>query len=182
MTSDLDSLRSQVEDLIAREEIRNVLYSYCRAVDRGDRELLISLFHEDAVDHHGNYVGPIEGLWDSIERAFEAGLPPLDQGKVVAMVHSLSNIIIERRGDVAHVESYLTGINICRTHEGDEYYAVMNARYSDRFEKRNGPWKIAGRRVIKDFRDVRPVTSNPQEKYDQGRRDREDAGYPPQNW
>lgn len=183
MTDQLEALQAQVEDLIAREEIREVLYQYCRAVDRGDRELLVGLFHHDAVDHHGNYVGPIEGLWDDIERAFRGeGQPPLDQGRVVAMVHSLGNIIIERRGDEAHVESYLTSVNVCRTRDGEEYYGVLNARYADRFEKRGGPWRIAERRVIKDFRDFRPVTSNPQEKYDLGRRDREDAGYPPLGW
>jgi hypothetical protein len=182
MALDVETLSSQVDELVAREEIRTVLYNYCRAVDRGDRGLFLSLFHEDAIDHHGNYVGPVEGLWDTIERAFDVGLAPLDRGRVVSMAHSLGNIIIERRGDLAHVESYLTGVNIFEAHGGEEYYSVMNARYSDRFEKRDRTWKIAERRLIKDFRDVRPVTSNPRELYEMGRRDRSDAGYPPLGW
>lgn len=178
--TELQILQEQVADLVAREEIRNVLYSYCRAMDRGDRELLISLFHEDAIDHHGTYVGTIEGLWDTVDQSFTDGFPHGGGGRVVALVHSLGTILIDLRGDVAYTESYVTGVNICATAEGEEYYAVLNGRYSDRLERRDGgPWKIAARRVIKDLRDIRPVTSNPHEDYELGRRDRTDPGYPP---
>ena len=39
-------------------EIADVVYKYCRAIDRMDRELLESVFHEDSIHHHGEYEGP----------------------------------------------------------------------------------------------------------------------------
>ena len=38
--------------------IMDVVYKYCRAIDRLDRELLESVFHEDSIHHHGEYKGP----------------------------------------------------------------------------------------------------------------------------
>ena len=32
--------------------ISEVVYKYCRAIDRLDRELLESVFHEDSIHHH----------------------------------------------------------------------------------------------------------------------------------
>ena len=37
--------------------IMDVVYKYCRAIDRLDRELLESVFHEDSIHHHGEYKG-----------------------------------------------------------------------------------------------------------------------------
>ena len=33
-------------------EIADVVYRYCRAIDRMDRELLESVFHEDSIHFH----------------------------------------------------------------------------------------------------------------------------------
>lgn len=175
---ELTRLRGHVDELRSREDIRSVLYGYCRAMDRGDRELLLSLYHEDAIDEHGAYVGNIEGFWDWVMRSMHSGLPH-DSGKIVAMTHSLGTINISLEGDIAHAESYFEGLNVAERPDGSQYVSVMNGRYSDRFERReDGVWRIAHRKVIKDLRDVRPITLNPQEKYLSGRRDRLDPGYP----
>src|SRR5690606_8703026 len=36
-----------------REAIHTVLMRYCRGVDRLDRDLIASVYHPDAYDHHG---------------------------------------------------------------------------------------------------------------------------------
>ena len=46
-----------VRELSDRHEIRAVLERYCRAVDRGDLDLLLSVYHPDATDDHGMYSG-----------------------------------------------------------------------------------------------------------------------------
>ena len=54
-----------VEELIARQEITDVLHRYCRAVDRRDPDLLRSVYHPDATDDHGVYAGRSTDSWSS---------------------------------------------------------------------------------------------------------------------
>jgi hypothetical protein len=46
-----------LSELLAEKEIRQVLFRYCRGVDRGDAELIASCYHEGAIDVHGKYRG-----------------------------------------------------------------------------------------------------------------------------
>ena len=51
MTS--DQLEQAVTYLLDRQAILDCLHTYCRAMDRLDRELLMTVYHEDAIDDHG---------------------------------------------------------------------------------------------------------------------------------
>jgi hypothetical protein len=51
------SLEAKLRALVDKDEIRDVLYRYSRAVDRCDRELLASSYWPDAGDNHGFFVG-----------------------------------------------------------------------------------------------------------------------------
>ena len=44
---------SNLEIAADKIAIMDVVYKYCRAIDRLDRELLESVFHNDSVHHHG---------------------------------------------------------------------------------------------------------------------------------
>ena len=43
--SDLDS---KIQEILDKESIRELVYTYCRAADRHDNELMRTLYHEDA--------------------------------------------------------------------------------------------------------------------------------------
>jgi hypothetical protein len=47
----------RLRKLSDRQEILDCIHRYCRAIDRFDRELLISVYHPDAIDDHGLFVG-----------------------------------------------------------------------------------------------------------------------------
>lgn len=128
-----------LEELIARQEITDVLHRYCRAVDRRDPDLLRSAYHPDATDDHGVYSGPVDGL---VEFMLGDGLEMIH--------HAISNIVIERDGDVARVECYLDAVHrrVDATGSWDE---MLKARYLDRFERRDGEWRIASRRVAMEW-------------------------------
>jgi hypothetical protein len=57
-------LERTVTELADRQAIRDVLMAYSRGIDRLDRKLLISLYHEDAIDDHGVFVGTREEFAD----------------------------------------------------------------------------------------------------------------------
>ncbi|MDH4365910.1 MAG: nuclear transport factor 2 family protein, partial [Acidimicrobiia bacterium] len=51
-----------LDDLLAKEEIREVLFRYCRGIDRLDFDLVESCYHPGAYDDHGTYQGDVPGF------------------------------------------------------------------------------------------------------------------------
>ena len=135
-----------VAELIARQEITDVLHRYCRAVDRRDADLLRASYWEDAEDDHGVYRGPVDGLV-----AFMLG------DGLAVIHHAISNIAIEVDGDVAHVECYLDAVHR-REDDTGRWDELLKARYLDRFERRAGEWRIAHRRVVYDWGRIERAT------------------------
>ena len=44
-----------LQEMLDEFELRKLVHSYCRTVDRGDFAQLRSLYHEDALDDHGAF-------------------------------------------------------------------------------------------------------------------------------
>jgi ketosteroid isomerase-like protein len=133
-------LEATVRRLADRQAIRDCLETYCRAVDRLDRELLIGVYHDDAVEDHGLFVGSREEFADWVI-AFHSRAQHATQ-------HIINNHTCDLDGDVAHTETYymLAAMNV----EGAPL-TLSGGRYIDRFEKRNGRWAIALRKVVSDW-------------------------------
>lgn len=137
---------SILEDLVADQQIRQVLARYCRGVDRGDVALLKSVYHEDAVDDHGSFKG--SGF------AFAEHIVELMADLTIPSQHHVTNVLIERDGDTAHVESYVLAYHPIpdpKAGAGRQVHALFGGRYLDRFEKRGGAWKISSRQVVMDW-------------------------------
>jgi hypothetical protein len=131
----------ELKELLHKEAIRQQLYTYCRAVDRGDKELMRQVYHPDATDNHGVFEGLAS---DFIDLNIDEIMPGLKLTQ-----HTLGNIMIELEGDVAKAESYVTAYH--RVEQADGLYDIlMWGRYLDRFERRGGEWKIARRQCVFD--------------------------------
>lgn len=126
--------------LIAKEEIRDVLYKYCRAVDRGDLELMKYCYHPDARDDHGFFVG--RG-WD-----FADYVMPL-LSRLELSIHSLSNPMIEVKQCKAYAETHWSVIHRIKRN-GILTDMWHQGRYLDEFERRNNHWKILSRVSVLD--------------------------------
>jgi hypothetical protein len=132
------------------EAIRQVLYRYCRGIDRVDREALETCYWPDAHDDHG---------------AFAADAPDFI-AQVIAMVrdvptvHMLGNILIEpgERPGTARVESYLQATHRLPRPDGSEVEWTLIGRYLDRFEQRDGEWRIFRRFLVMDHERTTPVS------------------------
>lgn len=61
--------------------------------------------------------------------------------------HSLANIMIDRHGDTAVVESHVLAYHEWEMASGT-HDEIVGGRYIDRFERRDGAWKIADRRCV----------------------------------
>ncbi|MET0547614.1 MAG: nuclear transport factor 2 family protein [Caulobacterales bacterium] len=117
-------------------EIRQVLATYSRGVDRWDRELLKSIYHPDGRDDHTVYNGLGWGFADFIVDTCTQMKGPSQ--------HHLTNIYIELHGDAANVETYYIAYHATVDERG-ETLLNTGGRYLDRFERRDGVWKIAHR-------------------------------------
>ena len=155
--------------LLDKQEIHEVLMRYCRGIDRCDAELLHSVYHPDATDDHGLFKGKAA---DFIPWALNALVR--DEGTS----HYIANELIEVDGDVAHCESYLFGVHRRRDKNGSLTDLSFAGRYADRFERRNGEWKIAHRQVVFDRSRIDKVEREFSiDKFVCGKRSREDPAY-----
>ena len=130
----------KLQYLLDRLEIQDVVNRYARGLDRHDDDVLRSVFHEDAVDNHGPWVGGRE--------AFVAWANGPCHGHTNAHLHQITTHPCELDGDVAHTESYCQWGHRLKD---EETVTVGGGRYIDRLEKREGEWRIVVRRLVLDF-------------------------------
>ena len=148
-----DEATALLRDLKARRDIHDVLIRYCRGVDRCDMELALSAFHADAWDEHGSSKGPAAEVM--------AWALNMHRTQTVTTTHKVMNEYVEIDGDHARVESYIEG-RLRFERDGQLFDLVGNGRYLDRFECRDGAWRIAHRLVVADSNRVDVVTEIPE--------------------
>jgi hypothetical protein len=139
----LARLTAQAETMDARMQITEVLHNYARANDRVDEALMRSCFWPESTHQHGSFKGKSQ---DFVTFAIAI------VSKLKNCSHFITNVSIETAGDKAVSECYLLAHHrrTKKTGEGEEDW-FLGGRYLDRFEKRDGVWKIAHRRGLSDF-------------------------------
>jgi len=162
-------MRSAVElqDVADRQAITDLIYRYCRSVDRLDIPLGHSIWHQDGYAEYGAavYQGNGRGVIDHI---------CAQHRHTLHHSHQVANIIIDLDGDRAGSESYVTAS--LRVRQGEQLKHMMVwGRYIDQWSRRDGRWGLDKRISIRDFDEVRDATA--MYEHDTGRRDRSDPSY-----
>ena len=165
----------RLDALESRAEITEVVIRYCRGIDRCDEAMLRACFHPDARHRHGSFEGASADFC-----AYALALVR----QVEFTHHQLGPVSIELDGDVAYVETYFTALHRFgavppaggQPHE-DRF---SGGRYVDRFERRDGVWRIAERRGVSEW--MRYEAASDRGFYDapadqRGKRDRTDPVY-----
>jgi len=134
-----------LEELIAKQQITEVIYRYCRGVDRLDRELVRECYWPDATDEHGSFTGLRD---DYIAWVFDRLLPRNKWSQ-----HFVANILIDvdLANDYAKSEAYGQSRHQHATSDKIEHNLVTGFRYIDDFERRHGEWRIARRICTVEF-------------------------------
>lgn len=144
--SDFD-LEAEVRDLAARRDINAAIQRYMRGQDRLLPALQHTAFHQDAYVDCGLYKGPAAGFVD-----FAQGFLAQMKGSQ----HLIGQTTIDIDGDVANGEIYFFAWH--RLIEGEEEKDLfVCGRYVDRYEKRDGEWRIADRRELIDWARTDPA-------------------------
>lgn len=139
------------DDTSAIQAITQVIHRCARALDRLDRDLLLSCFHADATDDHAPfYRGPAVGFVDWV-------LPAL--GGMLATRHAVSNILVSRSGHEAGVETYWSAMLRVRVHD-ISHVLHRHGRYLDRFTCRSGLWAIMHRQSVTEWSTTEGATES----------------------
>ena len=139
-----------LQRLVDESEIRRVRRLWAFARDQGDWETVASLFHPGAPVSISWYNGNAEGFVENSRRMFGQGKPE------TRSKHWFGNDRLSLNGDRALLETdvevrardNIAGVLCDFTYEG---------RFFDRFEKRDGAWKIAQWTCLYDSDRVAPA-------------------------
>jgi hypothetical protein len=136
----------ELQALLDKQAIREVVLRYCRGVDRHDRDLVRDCYWPDAVDEHGSFTGTRD---EYLTWLFDRMLT-----RYSMTMHFVGNILVEVEGARATSEAY--GVSWHRgladhaapERGGDDLMSAF--RYVDQMERRDlggsgGVWRIARR-------------------------------------
>ena len=163
-----------IDDLLAREEITDVIKRLARATDRMDTEVIASCYHHDGYDDHNWFRGTgaefAKWVADTMTR-WDATMHFVGPPHFRAM-----------DGDVAQVDTYCIAHHIAPSgKQAPMKDMVLGLRYVDRFERRDGEWLIAKRVCVFDFSYTVPFDPARSFQYEPeavfGARDRTDLTY-----
>ena len=160
--TDLQSRMARALDLL---EIEQCLYRYASGIDRHDLDLAMSAYHSDALDDHGFFVGRAGDFVQRTPRAHEV---------FAAHQHYIVNHRIELSGEQAHGEVYW--MMVARERTGD-HVTASGGRYIDRYERRDGVWRIAARVCIVEWTSREELVPVIFSAFQAARQDRSDLAY-----
>jgi hypothetical protein len=130
----------EVQALLDKQAIREVVLRYCRGVDRCDRDLVRDCYWPDAIDEHGSFIGTRD---EYLEWLFGRMLP-----RYTMTMHFVGNVLVEVDGDRARSEAYgVSWHRLAPERESDDLVSAF--RYVDDMERRtvdgSAQWRIARR-------------------------------------
>ena len=152
-----------LNELIERERIRDVIYGYCEAIDAKDWQGVLDRFTPDAMISHGRFSGPFEEFMGHIKNVLN---------RMEKTVHIIGGTTISIEGERAQMSSsYVSFHSISGKYEnagpvktgGIDTDWQVAGRYVDQLLKVGDVWKIYDRKATTDWTRVQP--SSPTEAY-----------------
>ncbi len=160
----------ELQALLDKQAIMELSYRYSRGWDRLDRDLVAGVYWPDGTDDHGAFKGSAGDYLDWVMGVLEG---------MVATHHDNTNILIDLDGDRASGEVHWTGFYQVEV-DGVSHDQLAVGRYVDRYERRNGEWRILHRTCLTDWVRMEPTVRDLRESPDQsliGKRGKDDLVY-----
>jgi hypothetical protein len=116
-------------ELVAKQAITEVVYRYCRGIDRVDRELVRNCYWPEATDEHGSFVGLRD---DYISWVFDKLLP-----RYTMSYHFIGNVLIDVDLAAGRAKSEAYGWSRHEMPSDNPAHNLTSGfRYVDDFERR----------------------------------------------
>lgn len=135
-------MNDRLQMMLDHFDIREVIEAYVHGCDRGDLEAVKDCYHPDSYDHHGPLAGP--------GHKFAADCVDSLRTYWTSCTHLLGQSRIKVDGDMAGAETHYFA-SLTRDQDGTAMLDQQVGRYVDRFERRDGVWRILDRRCIQDW-------------------------------
>lgn len=132
----------RIDELLSWHEIYRLVCDYMRGQDRLLPGLHRSVFHGDATTDYGPFKGGADafvGFAQDILRTHHANH------------HMIGQVSIDFEGEIAFGEVYFQAFHRIADEQGAEHDFWVSGRYVDRYERRDGTWKIAHRSELVDW-------------------------------
>jgi gamma-hexachlorocyclohexane dehydrochlorinase len=139
----LDAALRRIDELESRVAIRDLVTDYCIGFDTHDWNRFISIWHADAVWEIGPPFGNFTG---------HAGIKKVVDEVLYAVwreTHHLTTNLRVTFQDADHAHG-ICNVD-CMGATKDNVVQMINATYTDEFERRDGVWKIAKRNVVMHY-------------------------------
>ncbi|MCY4271996.1 MAG: nuclear transport factor 2 family protein [bacterium] len=134
-----------LETLVAKQAITDVIYGYCRALDRMDKPAAYAIWHPDGTADYGEDIfrGTGREFVDWVWTAHAA---------MSAHSHQITNLLICVNGDRAVSEAYVTvALRTLPFGDGPDVVDIFSrGRYVDQWSRRDTRWAIDHRDYITD--------------------------------
>jgi hypothetical protein len=136
-----------LDELLAREEITDVVKALARGTDRLDRDLMASCYHPDGTDDHNVF----RGTGTEFAQWVVDTLPHFEATMHFVGPPRIRRLPSQDGCETAKVDTYCVAHHLSRPDDdGQCSDMVLGLRYVDRFEKRrserrDGRWLIAAR-------------------------------------
>ena len=153
---------NELQSLLDKQAITELIHSYCQASDRHDHEKLRTLYHEDAIDDHGSF-------YKGLAMSFIDKLPEI-QAPMKILHHNATTINIALDTSTAECTYAEAEVYVLAYHQvaiedssgqtptlgvaNDTMDLLIGGRYFDKFEKRAGVWKFSYKAVVADWATV----------------------------
>ena len=141
---------SKLQPLIDRQAIYDTLCRYCRGLERMDKDLAYSVWHEGGTAlYHGMFEGSGHGFVDWVWEAHAA---------MERHSHQIANALIVVDGKAAKSETYVT-VTLWTNpdQEGRLQEITVKGRYLDEWAERSGRWAISHREYVTDMQSMHDV-------------------------
>ncbi|MBW3141577.1 nuclear transport factor 2 family protein [Ferrimonas balearica] len=172
------TLEQQLQVLLDKQALTELMYRFARALDRVDGELMKSTYWPDAVEEHQDPIFPELFYYNGNAHDF---VDPAMAGfkALKATQHRISNPLIEVDGDEARAECYVWAYHV-HEEEGVDREGILGGRHHFRFQRREGEWRILHRSTVFDWNQNQPASAIWAESFSdkyRGQRDRSDDSY-----
>lgn len=133
----------RLQEMLDHHEIRKTLALYCHACDRGDAELMGSIYtDEGSFDDHGIVKGPGQYYAREITAMIESTTHVIS--------HTLGQSLIEVDGDTARAETFFLAF-MTADGEGAPRLSQLGGRFVDHLDRVGSGWKVRRRIAVHDL-------------------------------
>ncbi len=157
-----------LQRLADEAELRDLSATYTRGLDRQDRDLVRSVFADDATTHYGTFRGGPDEMAD---------MAMLALSRYAATQHFLGQINLVINDDTAEGEVYFQAFH---QHATEDFDRFICGRYIDRYRRTPDGWRMTHRTEVVDWTRTEPTANEYFAKRPEtvrGTRDKSDLSY-----